>query len=133
MPIPRFGRVENGVKYITRPGAYAVIPRIGKRERLVAVLKVADKFYLPGGGKESDESNEDALKREVREETGLSVRIIRPTGVAIEYVFASTEGTYFEKIESFYDARVIGRPGTGTKADHELVWLTISDAAAGMA
>ncbi|TVP94262.1 MAG: NUDIX domain-containing protein [Acholeplasmatales bacterium] len=67
-------------------------PRIGVR----AVLKHADQFViiyhqawdlytLPGGGVEPGESLEGALHREMMEETGYLVRVIRKTLTLTEY------------------------------------------------
>src|SRR6266511_263265 len=44
-------------------------------------------WVLPKGTPDSDERIEETAKREVREETGLDVRIVRPLGT-IEYWFA---------------------------------------------
>ncbi len=67
-------------------------PRVGAR----AILKVNDTYCLiynkhwnlytlPGGGVEADESYEDALKREVLEETGFSIKNIQKTVVLKEH------------------------------------------------
>jgi ADP-ribose pyrophosphatase YjhB (NUDIX family) len=67
-------------------------PRVGAR----AVLKVDDAYCLiynthwdlytlPGGGVEPGESYEDALKREVLEETGFTVKNIKKTLVLKEH------------------------------------------------
>jgi len=53
--------------------------------RLVAVIRRKDPFRgmpaLPGGFVELGESTEDAVVREVREETGLETRVLRLVGV----------------------------------------------------
>src|SRR5688572_31121324 len=53
----------------SRPGAYGIVRREG------AVLLVWDhedqQWYLPGGGIEAGESAEEALAREITEETGF--------------------------------------------------------------
>ena len=62
-----------------RPGAYGVVRRGG------AVLLVWDQadeqWYFPGGGIEAGESPEEALAREVTEETGF--RLVDCTPLAV--------------------------------------------------
>ncbi len=54
-----------------RPSARAIIVKDG---RLVMLYSQKHRYYkLPGGGIEPDESIVDAMMREVREETGLTV------------------------------------------------------------
>lgn len=50
-----------------------------------------DVFNLPGGGLEPGETPEACVVREVREETGVSVRVLLPTVTVIEYF---PEGTF---------------------------------------
>jgi 8-oxo-dGTP diphosphatase len=119
-----FGEKIDGVYYQPRPGAYAVI-REGAG--LVAVLKVRERFYLPGGGIDAGETAEAALHREVREETGHAIEIVRPIGFAIEHVAARREG-YFAKHCHFFEARLGAHLTIEHEADHELVWLPLADA-----
>lgn len=56
-----------------RPGAYAVIMDKGKIALITA--KSNNKYYFPGGEIEINETIEIALKREVREETGLKIEV----------------------------------------------------------
>lgn len=54
-----------------RPGAYALMCRDGKM--LLVKMRLNGKYCLPGGGMEPGEMALDALRREVREETGLEI------------------------------------------------------------
>jgi len=53
----------------------------------IALLHVTKKHYhkLPGGGMETGESIEDALRREVSEEIGCSIENIRELGIIEEF------------------------------------------------
>ena len=93
----------------------------------VAVLRIGQRYFLPGGGAEPGESLEETLRREILEECGRAVEIVRPLGFAIEYVVADGEG-YFAKQCSFFEARLGEREAQPTETDHELTWLPISDA-----
>jgi 8-oxo-dGTP pyrophosphatase MutT (NUDIX family) len=58
---------------IFRPSVYAIIEHDGKL--LVIRSRHGGKLYLPGGGIELGERIETALKRELREETGLEIEV----------------------------------------------------------
>lgn len=118
-----FGDRLAGQHYQPRPGSYAVITGDGT----VALMRIDQCYYLPGGGAEPGESPEETLRREILEECGHAVEIVRPLGFAIEYVFAEREG-YFAKQCSFFEARLGDRTRRPVEVDHELLWLPISDA-----
>jgi 8-oxo-dGTP pyrophosphatase MutT (NUDIX family) len=60
-------------KLAFRPSVYAIIVH----DRRIALLtnRSSGKYFPPGGGIEVGETLEDALRREVREETGLEIEI----------------------------------------------------------
>lgn len=60
-------------KLVFRPSVYAVIVHDGNI--LMIRNKSNDKLFFPGGGINVSETLVDALKREVREETGIEVEI----------------------------------------------------------
>lgn len=60
---------------VFRPTAYAVILHEG--QVLVVNTRSTGKFAFPGGGVELGERLEEALQREVWEETGLKVEVLR--------------------------------------------------------
>lgn len=62
-----------------RIGVFAVIERDGRY--LLAHRRDIDWWNLPGGGLEYDETLEDGLVREVREEIGVAIEIVRLVGV----------------------------------------------------
>ena len=67
----------------TREASRAIIMR--GREVLTAYEALADRWELPGGGREDGETYEDCCVREVLEETGNIAKIREPFIEVIEY------------------------------------------------
>lgn len=93
---------------------------------LSTLSKGKDKYYLPGGKRENDESDLETLVREVKEE--LSVEIVESTarfyGTFQAQAHGKEEGVLVKM--TCYMAEFEGQP----KADSEIarvVWLTCRD------
>jgi len=60
-------------KLVLRPAGYAIVIDNGKV--LLCNTKSTGKYWFPGGAVDLGEKLEDAIKREVREETGIEIKI----------------------------------------------------------
>ena len=116
---PRFGETIAGVEYIFRAGVYAVIVDHANR---VAAIRGEGGYFLPGGGIEPNENEEEALAREVMEECGASVTLLSAIGQATDFLHSKAEESYFEKHGTFYLARLLTAPSA------KLVWITSQEA-----
>ena len=102
----------------------------GSGERLEVVLAGRDSdrtWVFPKGTPEAGESVEDTALREVSEETGLEVEIVRPIG-QIEYWFA-VPGQRVHKVVHFFLMRAVG--GDVSRHDHEydeVRWMPVDEA-----
>jgi 8-oxo-dGTP pyrophosphatase MutT (NUDIX family) len=88
-----------------------------------------DAWTLPKGTPNRGETTEETALREVREETGLKVRILRPLG-SIEYTFVQ-RGTRIHKTVHYFLMEPTG--GSFEDHDHEFEdvrWVSFDDAAA---
>lgn len=115
--------------YTLRKGARAVLVRDDGK---IALQHLTNHFFhkLPGGGVEQAETVEQALHREVREEVGCNIRIIRPIGVVIEYRDAHA----LIQVSYGYIAKVDGECGdtnmeqSEIDAGSEIKWVTPEEA-----
>lgn len=102
----------------------------GTGDRLEVVLAGRDSdrtWVFPKGTPDDGETVEETALREVREETGLDVEIVRPIG-QIEYWFA-VPGQRVHKIVHFFLMRALG--GDISRHDHEydeVRWMPVDEA-----
>lgn len=119
----QFGTARPGLDYLHRPAAFGLVERDGKLA-CVRVDRGEGAYYdLPGGAVDGDESELQAVMREFREETGLSVQPEDRITEAGQY-FLKSDGAPVNNVGGFWTARLQGLdPAAKCEDDHELVWL----------
>jgi len=87
-------------RLIFRPSAYAIIRHDDRV--LLLNMRSTGKLFLPGGGSEISERLEEALHREVREETGLEVKIERFVAFKEDFFYYDPGDIAFHGLMFFY-------------------------------
>lgn len=90
---------------VFRPQIYAVI--INKKNEIL-LCPNWDGYDFPGGGIEMGEKNEEALEREVFEETGLKIKIKKTFFIDSGFYFHPVKKKGFHNILIYATADVIG-------------------------
>jgi 8-oxo-dGTP diphosphatase len=126
--IRRYGEpLKAGQRYIRRPGVYAILL---DGDHLLATHQAAPipEFQLPGGGIDRGEQPIPALHREVLEETGWKIAVIRQVGAFRRFTYMPEYDLWAEKLCRVYLARPVLRLGPPSEAGHSAVWLPVGKA-----
>ena len=127
MKKPIFGEKVEGIDYQARYAAYIIVSRNNGQE-MVLVQAPNGAYFLPGGEIENNETNEEAIDREMIEELGVEVEIGWYIGEAHEYFYSRHRDTYFFNPGYFYCANSWKKIGEPTETTNQLVWLTPQEA-----
>ncbi len=123
----QFKELPEGERSIDRPGSYVIMTR---EEELVTVRITGwGKYFLPGGGIDEGEHPEEALIRELKEETGYFVADLEKICEAAEFIYSPVAGAYLNKQGIYYSARITDQDiSLIIEDDLEIVYLPISEA-----
>ena len=111
--------------YVLRPGAYGVLA--DSLSRILVIEASVGTFYLPGGGIESNETAEQAVVREIMEETGLEVSCGRQFAAAAQFVHCLDEPNGYKKTCSFFLVEQVYDPNQ-TQGEYRTHWLDLEQA-----
>jgi 8-oxo-dGTP diphosphatase len=90
-------------RLVLRPAAYALILHQGRI--LLLTMRHTGKYHLPGGGIHPDESIEETLRREVREETGIAIQVERFLHREELFFYYDPSDTAYHGLHLFYLCR----------------------------
>jgi len=85
---------------VLRPAVYAIVVYDGKV--LLMKMRHTGKYHPPGGGISVGERVEDALKREIREETGIEVKVGRFARFEELFFYYDPSGTAYHGLHFYY-------------------------------
>jgi ADP-ribose pyrophosphatase YjhB (NUDIX family) len=95
-------KVQND-SMVLRPAVYAVIVHNG--EVLLMKMRQTGKYHPPGGGIRIGEKIEDALKREIREETGIEVDVEKLARFEELFFYYDPSQTAYHGLHFYYTCR----------------------------
>lgn len=114
---------EQDKEYRKRLGVYAIIQR--KEDNKIGIVTDGDFFFL-GGGIEDGETKLEALKRELIEESGYTLKNIEKFDEVGEFGYAEGKG-YLEMISYVYVAEFDEKISEPIEKDHTVLWVNPED------
>ncbi|HTM69186.1 MAG TPA: NUDIX domain-containing protein [Candidatus Binatia bacterium] len=100
-----------------RPGAYALVLR--ERKLLMIRIRATGEWFLPGGGVEPGEPVEEALIREVQEETGIDVTVRSFFGFKENFFYYDPAARAFHGLCFFYVCEPVSQEPLPTLEGHD--------------
>lgn len=114
------------MNYRRVPSVYAVI--LDSTRQKVLTVQTKRGYFLPGGGMKAQETRKDSFHREILEELGYEVRVIRFIGEAERYYYAAKQDEYLINEGYFYLAELGKWKQKPVEMDHWSCWLLIQEA-----
>ena len=115
-------RVNSRIKYQRRVGAYGIIFR--KKEFLLTEQVTSEgniEVQLPGGGSDKNESPLHSLYREVLEETGWGIKVLKKEGIFQRFTYMPEYKIWAHKICHIYRCAATTRKTEHLEKNHRSV------------
>lgn len=120
----RIGERVQGVEYTKRPASYVIIEHDeGKK---IAIAKANETWFFIGGGIEEGETEIDALKREVIEEAGYSIKDIKYFDKVTAWADGGKRGP-LDVTATFYIAKFDKKIAEPIEKDHQIFWVNANE------
>ncbi len=118
-------RVSKKVKYAhykKRTGSYVIIEN-NKDNKIAIATDNTDAYFFLGGGVEENETLQEALKRELLEETGYSLKNIKFFDKISSYCYSNKYG-YIDIEATIYIANFDKKVANPIEKDHKILWVS---------
>lgn len=116
----RIGNKAEGIKYTKRPASYAIMERKGDKK--IAIATEGKTYFFLGGGIENEETEVEALKREVIEESGYSIKNIKYFDKVTAWADGVKRGP-LDVTATFYIANFDEKIAEPIEKDHRVLWV----------
>lgn len=120
----RIGNKRECVVYTKRPASYVIIER--KEDKKIAIATEGKTFFFLGGGIENEETEIEAVKREVIEESGYSIKHIKYFDKVTAWADGVKRGP-LDVTATFYIAEFDKKIAEPIEKDHTVLWVNPSD------
>lgn len=115
----RIGTKIENITYTKREGAYAIIER---GDNKIAIATADNDLFFLGGGIEQGENEIEALKRELIEESGYSIKDIKYFDKLTAYADGGERGP-LDVTATFYTAKFDKKVTEPIEKDHKVLWV----------
>lgn len=120
----RIGNKVEGLIYTKRPVSYVIIER--KEDKKIAIATEGKTYFFLGGGIEKGETELEALKRELIEESGYNIRNIKYFDKVTAWADGVKRGP-LDVTATFYIAEFDKKIAEPIEKDHTVLWVNPSD------
>lgn len=120
----RIGNKVEGIQYTKRYGSYVIIER--EEDKKIAIATDGKTDFFLGGGIENDEIEIEALRREVIEEAGYSIKDIKYFDKVTAWADGLKRGP-LDVTATFYIAKFDEKITEPIEKDHKVLWVNPND------